>query len=141
VFGAALINAVIEQVSGRDVGEHVIVALLEKLPSAPPFSQGTPEIQDTQFAQATIAPVAQSTFQESRHDGFFNLELSERIGFFARAERYMRLLAAHEMYTLNKLLLAAITSKRLDAELWSEPIGERGYEPVRCWAFSIKSSS
>ena len=89
--------------SGRDVGEHAIVALLKKPPSAPPFGQGTPDIQDTQCGQAAIAPVAQSTFQESRHDGFFNPELSERIGFSARAERHIRLLAAHKTYTQNKL--------------------------------------
>lgn len=116
-FGAALVNAVIEQVSGRDVGEHVMVAVLGGLPSALPFGQDPQDIQGTQFAQAATAPVAQSTFQESRQDGFFNLELSERIGFPARAERHIRLLAAHETYTQNKLLLAAITSKRLDAEL------------------------
>ena len=116
-FGAALVNAVIEQVSGRDVGEHVMVALLEKLPSAPPFGQGIPDIQDTQFAQAATAPFTLSTFEESRQDGFFNLELSERIGFPARAERHIRLLAARETYAQNQVLLAAITSKRLDAEL------------------------
>ena len=116
-FGAALLNAVVEQVSGRDVGEHVMVALLEELPSALPFGQDTQDIQDTQFAQAATTPVAQFTFRESRQDGFFNLELSERIGFPARAERHIRLLATRETYTQNQFLLAAVTSKRLDAEL------------------------
>jgi len=122
-FGAALLNAIVEQVSGRDVGEHVMVALLENLPSALPFGQDMQDeldeldIQETQFAQAATTPVAQSAFQEFRQDGFFNLELSERIGFPARAERHIRLLAARETYTQNQLLLAAVTSKRLDAEL------------------------
>jgi len=119
-FGTALVNAVVERVSGRDVGEHVMVTLLENLPSALPFGkdmQDELDTQETQFAQAATAPVAQSAFQESRQDGFFNLELSERIGFPARAERHIRLLAARETYTQNQFLLAAVTSKRLDAEL------------------------
>lgn len=119
-FGAALLNAVVEQVSGRDVGEHVMVALLENLPSALPFGQDMLDeldTQDTQFAQAATAPVPQSASQKSRQDGFFNLEVSERIGFPARAERHIRLLAVRETYRQNKLLLAAVDSKRLDAEL------------------------
>lgn len=124
---AAAANTLLEQVTGKDVGDHVLTLLqvpaahpLDELDEPVAIAKATPPVpsplSSAAVPQATVLPASSPPAFASHEDKARSSQEIGRIGLLARATRQLRLLAALDTYAQRSRLLAAHAGERVDAQ-------------------------